>query len=251
MPKIKAITFDLWDTVFMDDTDEPKRKAAGRPSKPDERRQLVKKFLEKQGAADQNLVNTAYDTADAAFNKVWKEHHITWEVRERLSIVLKGLGRELPDSDLDELVRLHEEMELEFRPDFAPGVHQAISALSENYKLGVISDTIFSPGTTLRKLLEGEDLLKYFQTFTFSDEFGMAKPQKEVFLSAAEKLGVKPEEMVHIGDRESNDIRGPIGVGARGILCTVIKDRGSGDTSAAAVFSDYTDLPGILADLEK
>ena len=29
--KIKAITFDLWDTLFADDTDEPKRQKAGLP----------------------------------------------------------------------------------------------------------------------------------------------------------------------------------------------------------------------------
>ena len=35
---IKAITFDLWDTVLIDNSDEPKRKAAGRPTKAIERR---------------------------------------------------------------------------------------------------------------------------------------------------------------------------------------------------------------------
>ena len=35
---IKGITFDLWDTVFIDDSDEPKRKKAGRPTKSVERR---------------------------------------------------------------------------------------------------------------------------------------------------------------------------------------------------------------------
>ncbi len=39
--KIKAITFDLWDTVLIDDSDEPKRKAAGRATKAMERRRLV------------------------------------------------------------------------------------------------------------------------------------------------------------------------------------------------------------------
>jgi FMN phosphatase YigB (HAD superfamily) len=38
---IKAITFDLWDTLIDDDSDEAKRKAQGLRSKYDERRHLV------------------------------------------------------------------------------------------------------------------------------------------------------------------------------------------------------------------
>ena len=38
---IKAVTFDLWDTIVDDDSDEPKRAAKGLRSKRDERRHLV------------------------------------------------------------------------------------------------------------------------------------------------------------------------------------------------------------------
>ena len=127
---IKAITFDLWDTVFIDDTDEPKRKAAGRPTKAVERRELVKQFVDKHQPISQEIVNAAYNAQDAAFRKAWHDQHITWYVKERLEIVLKGIGLTLPENEMSELVRLHEEMELEFRPDFVPGVHDAIKSLS-------------------------------------------------------------------------------------------------------------------------
>ncbi len=29
MPRVRVISFDLWDTVFIDDSDEPKRRAQG------------------------------------------------------------------------------------------------------------------------------------------------------------------------------------------------------------------------------
>ena len=38
---VKGITFDLWDTVLIDDSDEPKRAKAGCPTKLFERRELV------------------------------------------------------------------------------------------------------------------------------------------------------------------------------------------------------------------
>ncbi len=251
MKKIRAITFDLWDTVIIDDSDEPKRAAAGRPSKREERRILAHQFLSRQGSIDRKLVDLAWDTADAAFTRVWKEHHITWTVGERIGVALKGLGRTLPDIDFAELVRLHEEMELEIRPDMVPGVKEALEKLHGTYRLGVISDAIFSPGRALRQMLSDAGMIRLFDAFIFSDEAGRSKPDPSVFLAAASALGVNPEEMVHIGDREQNDIAGPHGVGARAVLCTAALDRGGGATAAEGAFSDYGDLPDLVAQLDR
>ena len=247
---IKAITFDLWDTVFIDDTDEPKRKAAGKPTKAVERRELVKQFADKHQQISQEIVNAAYNAQDAAFRKAWHDQHITWSVNERLEIVLRGLGVTLPEDEMAELVKLHEEMELEFRPNFVPGVHEAIKSLSEKYKLGVISDAIFSPGRSLRTLLEGEGLLQYFTTFVFSDEVGCSKPAECVFSAAKEGLGVEFNEIVHIGDREHNDILGPEKMGMKSILCIAAFDRGSDRNRADACFEDYGELPELIKNLE-
>lgn len=248
---IKAITFDLWDTVFIDDSDEPKRLASGRATKTIERRQLVHEFVNKHSRVSRETVNAVYDTADAAFRSVWHEQHVTWTVPERLAIILKGLGQTLPESEMDELIRLHEEMELEFRPDFIPGVHDAIKALYKDYRLGVISDAIFSPGRVLRKLLEGEGLLQYFELFVFSDEIRHSKPEPAVFQAAFKGFDIKPGELVHIGDREHNDIAGSQPLGAKAILCAAAIDRDSGNTKAEAIFSDYKDLPSIIEKLNR
>jgi putative hydrolase of the HAD superfamily len=251
MPKVKAITFDLWDTIIHDDSDEPKRKAAGRPTKKQERRELVYRFLSKHGAINKEIVDYVYDTADAAFIKVWKEYHITWAVEERLRIVLTGLKRDLPPMEFAELVRLHEEMELEIRPDILPGVKEALEKLHGKYKLGIISDAIFSPGRALRQILSDEGLLGLFELFIFSDEMGRSKPDPYVFNAAIESFGVKPAELVHIGDREHNDVDGPHQAGARAVLCTAAVDRGSETTKAEAQFNDFRALPDIIAKLDR
>jgi len=246
---IKAITFDLWDAVFQDDTDEPKRAAAGRPSKSAERRALVHAYLNQHEPIARETVHLAYDVTDAAFRKVWHDQHVTWSVRERLTVLLDGLKRSLPEPEFAELIRLHEEMELEFRPDFAPHVHEAIKALHAKYKLAVISDAIFSPGRCLRQLLKDEGLLDYFQVFVFSDEAGHSKPHPSVFEAAAKQLGCDVSEIVHIGDREHNDVGGPHAVGARAILTTVVKDRGSAHSKADAICTDYAQLAAIVEEL--
>ena len=247
--QIQAITFDLWDTVIIDDSDEPKRSAKGLPSKPIERRDLVENFLSRHQLVARELIDLAYDTTDAAFRQVWYGQNVTWSVRERLSILLKGLDRQLPDYEMDELVRLHEDMELHIRPDIAPNVAEAIGSLAVKYRLAVISDAIFSPGRALRQLLDGYGLLRYFEAFVFSDEIGCSKPEPLAFETAAKALKIEPNQMVHIGDREKKDIAGPAAVGAKSILCTVVRDRGAENTKADAICTDFNDLPAIIEKL--
>ncbi len=247
---VRAITFDLWDTVFIDDSDEPKRSARGLMPKPVTRRDLVWKSLQDSDPLDRNVIDVAYDTTDAAFRQVWYSQNITWTVAQRLSVLLKGLSAKMDDHPFDQLVRLHEDMELDPMPDLAPGVKQALEILHQKYKLGVISDAIFSPGRALRSLLDHYGLLGYFDSFIFSDEIGFAKPTPAVFEAAAKELHVNVNELVHIGDRPAKDITGPKALGAKAILCTVVKDRSSKDVSADAVCSDFVDLPEIINNLK-
>jgi len=251
MATVKAISFDLWDTVFVDDSDERKRMGHGLPPKARARRDLVADYLDLVAPVPRALIDTAYDAIDEAFRKVWHEQHITWTVRDRLSLVLKTLQRELPDPIMAELVVRNEEMELGFKPELVPGIEQALRALHGRYSLVVISDAIFSPGWALRKLLDHYDLYDLFDGFVFSDEVGRSKPAPQVFFRAAALAGCSVDEMVHIGDREHNDIQGAHSVGALAVLVTAARDRGSDNTWADAVCHDYAALPGLLETLER
>jgi len=117
------------------------------------------------------------------------------------------------------------------------------------YPLVIVSDAIFSPGRCLRELLDGAGMLEYFDHCVFSDEVGRSKPHPAMFEAAARGVRCAVSDLVHIGDRPHNDVRGPHALGARAVLLTVVKDRGAADSGADAVCDDYTKLPGILADL--
>ncbi len=249
MARVRAVSFDLWDTILADDSDEPKRRAAGLPPKPVERRELVYRFLSRHAPVDREAVDIAYDTADAAFRHVWKHQWVTWPVRVRLQVVLAGLGRELPPGEFDELVRLHEEMELQVRPDLVPGASGALRALAERYALVVVSDAIFTPGRALRELLAGYGLRDLFAGFVFSDEAGCSKPTPRLFQRAAELAGCRVEELVHVGDREENDVAGARQAGCGAVLVTAAVDRGSAKTAADAVCSDLVRLPEVIHSL--
>jgi len=246
---IKAISFDLWDTVIHDDSDEPKRAAQGLRSKKDERRYLVWDALNRVEPIPYETVAIAYDVADAAFNHAWHDQHVTWTIGERLEVLLNGLGRKLPESELAAVVKAHEEMEVTIPPDPVDGVAHALATLSADYKLCVVSDAIVSPGRCLRQWLEMNGLKRYFGGFAFSDEVGYSKPHREMFASAASQLGVDITNMVHVGDRDHNDIKGAQALGMKAILFTATRDRDKHITSADAICERYAGLPAIVQQL--
>ena len=243
---IRAITFDLWDTVIHDDSDEPKRTAAGEASKREARRRLAIDAFSGDPGIDRRDILTAYDTMEAAFNHVWHEQHVTWTVAERVAVLAAGLGRSLAAEAARDLIRALEEMEIEIPPDPVPGVSDALIDLSQRFKLGVVSDAIYSPGRCLRQWLEMHGLKKFFQGFAFSDEVGHSKPHRSMFASVADQLGVNIEEMLHVGDRDHNDVKGPHGLGMKAILFTATRSLDKDGTTADAVCERYADLPGII-----
>jgi len=243
---MKAVTFDLWDTLVHDDSDEPKRRAMNLRSKYEERRHLLWEAIQRHHAIDKDLLWRAYDVADAAFNAVWHDQHVTWPIRQRLNIILNGLKIDLPEDELAKVIHGHERMEVEIPPDMIEGVGEALEKLAKKYKLAIASDAIVTPGSALRELLEGYGLKQYFSAFAFSDEVGRSKPDRAMFAYAADQLGVEINEMVHIGDREHNDIKGPHALGMKAVLFTAARDRGSDRTTADAVCRGFAELPEIL-----
>ena len=243
---IKGVTFDLWDTMIDDDSDEPRRAALGLRSKRQERRHLLWAALNKESPIDQAEVARACDHADAAFAVAWKEQAVTWPVGERLGVALRRLGRRLSAAEFAAVVLAHEEMEIAVPPDPVADVAEALDRLAGRYRLGVASDAIVSPGRSLRRLLEGHGLARYFSGFAFSDEVGHAKPHRAMFESAARQMGCEIAEMVHVGDREHNDVKGPRALGMKAVLFTGARDADLGATTADAVCARHADLPEVI-----
>ncbi len=243
---IKAVTFDLWDTMIHDDSDEATRKAQGLRSKRAERRHLLWEALNAAEPIGAERVNLAYDVADAAFNRVWHDLFVTWTIEERLRVVLEGIGRALPEAAFAKVVAAHESMEVEIPPDTIDGIEVALADLAQRYKLCVVSDTIVTPGRGLRDLLEGHGLKQYFSGFAFSDEIGHSKPHRAMFDAAADQLDVAMEEMVHIGDRDHNDVKGSQVLGMKAVLFVATRAHDKDQTSADAICARHAELPGII-----
>lgn len=254
---IEAITFDFWDTIAVDDSDEPKRQRLGLPSKAEARLQL---FIDHIATYHPEIPPVraveAYRQANEQFRHDWHTHQRTPSVRQRINFAYECLGinaepgqyaRQLREVDL--LARAIETMEVRIAPDFVPQVHWALQSLAQEYPLGIISDAIHTTGHGIRHLLYQQGLGHYFRFMIFSDEVGASKPSPKVFRYASQAAGLPLEKFVHVGDRERNDVLGPLAVGMRSILFTGAVDRGSDRTRATAICRHFIDLPNVVRSL--
>ena len=246
---IRAITFDFWDTLVFDESDEPKRAEQGLLPKPQARLQLLAEEIGRHHPdTPPASIAAAFDHANARVREYWRDENHTAPVSERLQLAYSVLQLARTPG-FDELTHDIESMEVDVPPDFVPGVRAALADLAHDYKLGIISDTIHTPGRGLRILMEREGLSEYFSHWVFSDEAGASKPARQVFELASGGLGVPLENMAHVGDQESNDVAGPQSAGMQTILFTGAVDRGSTKTSADAVCASMEKLPAVVRHL--
>ena len=73
---------------------------------------------------------------------------------------------------------------------------------SKGYKLGIIANQ----KKGLEKRLDEFGILKCFELVIASEEVGISKPDKEIFIITISKVNCIPQECVMIGDRLDNDI---------------------------------------------
>jgi HAD superfamily hydrolase (TIGR01549 family) len=147
---------------------------------------------------------------------------------------------------MSKVVKAHEEMEFVVKPDLVFGAPEALRDLAGRYRLCVVSDAIVTPGSLLREILRSYGIAQYFGSFAFSDEIGHSKPHPTMFQHVAGELGVSLDQMVHVGDRDQNDVQGPHELGMKAILFTATRDVDKANTSADAICERHADLPAIV-----
>ena len=243
---LKVITIDFWNTLFDSSSglDRNKYRLNALITETDKLRCLIK----------QDELEPAMKSSWEYFNKVWMNEQRTPSSLDMVNYFWEKL--KLPNNEESKLkiAETFSNSILIHPPKLVPQVKEALDELSRNYKLGIVSDTGFSPGSVLRKLLEKDGILKYFGVFSFSDETGVAKPNPKAFLAVLDHFKCKPEEALHIGDIENTDIVGAKSLGMKAI-------RFDGDSSAFLVkenpketladfeCSDWKEIPPLIKKL--
>jgi len=178
---------------------------------------------------------------------IWRNQHITLPTKERVVRILETLGANLAPPTIDQISTAYEEGILQRPPMLVPGAYAALAALSSRYRLAIISDTGFSPGRVLTKVLADSGILPAFESLLFSDEAGCSKPHPEVFRRTAARLAVEPHRMAHVGDLEHTDIVGAKAAGYRAIRFAAVTPLEPGEeTIADRVALDWNEIPGIV-----
>ncbi len=116
---------------------------------------------------------------------------------------------------------------------------------NRNLKIGLISNSSFPTEFHMQEL-KNYQINHFFEEILFSYDFGLRKPHPDLFKFLLNKLELKPQEAVFIGDRLVEDIGGAQKVGMKAIL-RFKKDR---DYSAAVVpdyvINNLKELPEVI-----
>jgi beta-phosphoglucomutase len=120
-------------------------------------------------------------SSEIMFRKIFDEHGVEEDYREAAE-EKREIYRELIEGNIEPV----------------EGVLELIEELEENYKLALASS---STEENIEKVLEALDIKEKFEATVSAKEEGVrSKPDPEIYLEAAERIGADPENCVAIED---------------------------------------------------
>ena len=171
-------------------------------------------------------------------------------VRAILAAADRGLPERLPAATMTKLVEAYARPALVVPPALDPGTPGALAALRERgLTLAVVSNTMRTPGATLRKLLAHFGILEHFAHTTFSDEVGIRKPAPEIFALTLRAVGGEPATAVHVGDDLVLDVEGARATGMRVIQIANPPTRPKAGREPDIVIPGMAGLPAAVDEL--
>lgn len=238
---LRAVTLDYWNTLFVDvrGREREQRRAA-----------LLRAEVEALG---HDLPPSAYDEALRFgfdfFERVWHDEVRTPACGEILDAVLGSLRVRVPPEVHERMTTEFERLVLDIPPEPVPSLLRTLQMLAGRYRLAVVCDTGYSPGTVLRELLDRHCALEPFTYLYFSNEHGMSKPDVRVFKHTLAQLGVPAGEAAHVGDMQRTDIAGAQAAGMAAVHFVGANNRDAKRSSADAVIRHFEELPHALGSL--
>jgi HAD superfamily hydrolase (TIGR01509 family) len=245
---IELVTLDFWNTIF-DSSNGTER------NKYRQRALIVE--LDKHGRMlNQEEFEDAMKRSWDFFNGIWFNEKRTPEPRETVEFFWNYLNIDKDEEAINRIVEEFAISTVKFPPKLNEGAYEAILELKKKFKIALVSDTGFTSGVLLRKILDRFNILPFFDSLSFSDETGVSKPHPNAFMKVLNELNCKPENSIHIGDIEKTDIEGAKSLGMYAI-------RYSGDktaslakqnpkkTKADAEIASWSEIPLFIDNLNK
>lgn len=215
---IKAVTFDLWNTLLCD-------RHYG-----DYRIDILKQMLENEGfSRDRHIVKTAYSSAMNYSIERWKKERRHIPAAELTEFILRDLDVHLSTELKSVIINGFEEAIFNDPPPLMKDANIVLKSLHNRYRIGLISNSGVTPGRVLRKILGGHTVLRYFRCTVFSDEVGYHKPHPIIFRRAVGELQVKADEAIHVGDLLEADVAGAKAIGMKTVWLNIAEKGYQGD----------------------
>jgi putative hydrolase of the HAD superfamily len=247
--KVRTVTLDFWGTLILDSPSSDNRYQARRMTG-------FETILRREGfhfAAAQ--LNRAYEDSGDFLRRVWSTGRDV-PVREHVTAILRSLDAALPDQAgpdvLGALVEAYASPLLLVPPAVDTSARAALERLRQaGITLVIVSNTMRTPGATLRTLLARCELLDCFEHTVFSDEVGVRKPEPEIFQAALRAVGGQAETAVHVGDDPVLDVLGGHAAGLRTVQL-VARDAGTPPASERPdrTITGLDELPAAIASLD-
>ena len=247
--KVRTVTVDFWGTLILDSPAGDERYEGRRLSG----FATVFKKHDLQFSAAQ--LTRAYERSGEFIRKAWSAGRDV-PVVEPVTEILRALDETLPKQATPELIAalIHAYVRpiVLVPPTVDSGARAALKHLRDaGIKLAVVSNTMRTPGSTLRTVLEQFQILACFDHLVFSDEIGIRKPRPEIFLAALSAVGGEPATTVHVGDDPVLDVQGGRAAGLKTIQ-VVGNGSGAAPTAERAdrTISRFEELPAAIQAFE-
>ena len=230
MPDITTVTFDLWQTLLIDNRELGLTRSNARLDG-------VRGILSCNGEDfEPEHISEAYWECYrqcATIREALRDVSFPEQIGIFLESISPGLGQRLNAMAITQITSVYADSFLEYPP---PAHTDALEVLKSvramGLRMGMISNTGMTPGATFRTYLADTGMLGYFDILTFSDEVKMAKPSKEIFLLTLRKMKAAPEQTVHVGDSVRNDVAGAKLSGLKTVWITGFSEREDPDDPA-------------------
>jgi FMN phosphatase YigB (HAD superfamily) len=127
------------------------------------------------------------------------------------------------------------------------GALEVLTAIRSDFRIGIISNTVGSGDKEMTAVLERAGLLTLIDSLVTSRDFGVAKPEPEIYIEGARRLGVPLLETCMVGDRLDTDIAGALRVGIPGIWLRHQGTEPSPGIVPTHIIRSLEELPGWLS----
>lgn len=151
------------------------------------------------------------DLSDIEYESVLQDMMIfdcngSMKITYRLAAFISKYGDHLPKDFEEKFTRWY----IDYMWKYSTLKEETIDMLNDlkkDYKLAILSN---GDSKSQHDKIDYVNLPQYFDEVVVSEDYGVSKPNKKIFEITAEKLGVKCEECIFIGDTFSSDILGAI-----------------------------------------